>query len=360
MVVAIVAAPVHPAHLLQARGLYGVRPELPAVPGEEGAGTVVTVGQGVTDLAAGQLVATVPRASGGVWAEQITRRREEVVPLPAGIDPLQAAMIGTNPITAIAMLDDIVALQPDEWVIQNAANSAVGHWVIAAARRRRLTVVNVVRREAAVATVKAAGGEHVIVEDDDFRKQVKAESDGAPIRLGLDVVGGQSSHRILSSVADGGTVVAYGGISGQPMQVAPPHVIFRSLTVRGFWLVPWMQAASPERIADVYAEAIEHLDAGGRVPIGATFPFDSQFGAAVARVAAGEPGKTLLTFPGIRTGRGRDASRPIRPLRRSRAAPRGRRRRPKPAPGVLLVQMTMAAVSPRDTRSARRRSTGGV
>src|SRR5204862_5603840 len=80
VLVAIVAAPVHPAHLLQARGYYGLRPELPAVPGEEGVGTVVAVGAGVTDLPAGQLVAIVPGTTGGLWAEQVTRRRADVVP----------------------------------------------------------------------------------------------------------------------------------------------------------------------------------------------------------------------------------------------------------------------------------------
>ena len=127
-------------------------------------------------------------------------------------------MLSTNPITAIGMLDDVVPLQPGDWVIQNGANSAVGHWVVAAARRRGLNLVNVVRRQEALATVKAAGGEHVIVENGDFGRQVRAATDGAPIRLGLDVVGGQSSHRLLSSVADGAVLVAYGGISGQPMQ----------------------------------------------------------------------------------------------------------------------------------------------
>jgi hypothetical protein len=82
------------------------------------------------------------------------------------------------------------------------------------------------------------------------------------------------------------------------MQVAPPHVIFRCLTVRGFWLVSWMNAASPDRLAAVHAETIEHLTEGVRVPIGATFPLE-EFDAAVARVASGEPGKTLLTVAGV-------------------------------------------------------------
>ena len=77
------------------------------MPGEEGVGTVVAVGAGVTDLPAGQLVAIVPGTTGGLWAEHLTRRRADVVPLPAGVDPLQAAMLSTNPITAIGMLDDV-------------------------------------------------------------------------------------------------------------------------------------------------------------------------------------------------------------------------------------------------------------
>jgi mitochondrial enoyl-[acyl-carrier protein] reductase / trans-2-enoyl-CoA reductase len=294
VLVDLIAAPVHPAHVLQARGFYGVRPELPAVIGEEGVGTVAAVGRGVDDLTPGDVVAIVP-LEGGLWAEQVLRSRDAVVPLPADTDPLQAAMIGTNPITAIAMLDDIVALEPGDWIIQNGANSAVGHWVIAAARRRGLHCVNVVRREDAVATVTAAGGDHVLVDGADLRKRVPSETGGALVRLGLDVVGGDASHRLVGSVADGGVVVAYGGISGEPMQIAPPHVIFRNVTVRGFWLVTWLRSASAERVAAVYAEAVELLEAGVRVPIGATYSID-EYRQAVARVAAGEPGKTLLTF----------------------------------------------------------------
>ena len=116
-----------------------------------------------------------------------------LVALPAGADPLQLSMLTVNPATAALLLSEFVALQPGDWVVQNAANSAVGGYLVQLARARGLRTVNVVRRDGAVAAVQAAGGDVVLVDGDDLHRRVKAaiEAAGGNLpRLAIDAVGG--------------------------------------------------------------------------------------------------------------------------------------------------------------------------
>ncbi len=114
---------------------------MPAVPGAECVGRVLAVGEGVTHVAPGDLVINLQREN---WAQQRRVRGDDVIPLPADIDLRQAAMVRANPPTALLMLTDFVDLKPGDWVLQNAANSAVGKLVIRIARSRGLRTVNVV------------------------------------------------------------------------------------------------------------------------------------------------------------------------------------------------------------------------
>src|SRR6202008_4407127 len=126
------------------RILYPSPPPLPAVIGNEGVGRVLAVGPGVESVKVGDRV-LAPLGS-------FTCRERMVSPtgglrsLPPEADPQQLAMLAINPPTAALLLSEYVDLKPGEWVVQNAANSAVGRWVIAFARMRGLKTVNIVRR----------------------------------------------------------------------------------------------------------------------------------------------------------------------------------------------------------------------
>jgi len=132
VVVRMAAAPINPADLNAIEGKYPVRPALPATPGMEGAGVVVELGSAVRNLTVGTQV-ILPHGL-GTWREACAVAAEKLVSVPAGIEPIQAAMLKVNPITAWRMLHDFVSLQPGDWLIQNAANSAAGRCVIQIAR----------------------------------------------------------------------------------------------------------------------------------------------------------------------------------------------------------------------------------
>src|SRR6185295_9424840 len=119
----VLAFPINPADLSMCRGTYRLRPALPAGIGAECVGRVAAVGAGVTHVRPGDRVINLQRDN---WTQRRRVKGDDVIPVPAGLDDHQAAMLRINPPTALLLLSDLVALRPGDWVVQNVANSAVG------------------------------------------------------------------------------------------------------------------------------------------------------------------------------------------------------------------------------------------
>ena len=132
--VRLLAAPINPADINYIQGVYGVKPELPATPGMEGCGEVVESQS--KSFSNGDKVIFLKR--GGLWREEIIAAAEDLIALPAEIEPLQACMLGINPLTALLMLENFRSLAKGECVIQNAANSNVGRCLIQIAKKIKL------------------------------------------------------------------------------------------------------------------------------------------------------------------------------------------------------------------------------
>ncbi|MGE0439030.1 MAG: zinc-dependent alcohol dehydrogenase family protein [Gemmatimonadales bacterium] len=293
VLLAMVAAPINPSNLLTLTGQYGALPPLPAIGGSEGVGRVEALGDGVTEFAVGQLVLIPPGT--GSWVTHLLLNARALIPLPDGADPLQLAMLAVNPPTAALLLSDFVPLAAGEWVIQNAANSGVGGYLIQLARRRGLRTVNLVRRESAVAATEALGGDVVLVDGGDLARRVSDATGGAPIRLAIDAVAGDATSRLAQCLVPGGTVVNYGALSGEPCRIPPAALIFRGITLQGFWLATWFRTASPEVQRALYGELTQLVASGVlRARVQATYPV-ARIQEAVAAAAAGErDGKVLV------------------------------------------------------------------
>lgn len=282
---------INPADLLLLEGRYGHQPPAPFVPGAEGVGRILAVGAGVKGLAPGDMA--IPLASGN-WRSHRVLKARHMIPMPAGVDPDQAAMLTANPATALVMLEDLVALSPGDWVALNAANSALGQNVLRLAAPMGLRVAAIVRREGAAAVPRALGAAAVLV--DDGSGTAHSMPEGAGAKLGLDAIGGASTERLGSLMADGGKVVTYGLLSGEAPRLTAHDLVFRGLTLRGFWLADWFAKASPARTQALFARLTDHLAdglIGARVE--AHFPLQRVADAVAAAARDAREGKILLS-----------------------------------------------------------------
>lgn len=295
VLIQVLAAPINPSDVLTLTGQYGMLPPLPAVGGNEGVGKVIAHGPGVTAPPIGQTV-LLPVGT-GTWVTHMLAEAKKLMPLPNEADPLQLAMMTVNPPTALLMLTEFVTLQPGEWVIQNAANSGVGEYLVQLAKIRGWKTVNIVRRESAIAAVKAAGGDVVLVDGPGLAKRVAEATGNAAIRLAIDAVGGEATNRLSSCVAEGGTLVNYGMMSGEDAVVSPRSFVFKDVTLRGFWLALWFRKAEPARQMAVFGE-IGKLIATGKLKTRVHATYDvSEIKQAVAAAAAGERDGKILVVP---------------------------------------------------------------
>lgn len=288
------ASPINPSDVLTLTGLYGILPPLPAIGGNEGVGKIVETGSAVKGFEPGQSV-LLPIGI-GTWCTHIVAPAKKLIPLPPGADPQQLAMLSINPPTASLMLSEFVDLQPGDWVIQNAANSAVGNYLIQLAKIKGLKTINVVRRESLIEPLMAKGADLVLVDGDDLVKRVRKATDKAEVKLAIDAVGGTASNRLADCLAKEGTLVNYGMMSGENAQVSSANLIFKDVRVKGFWLALWFQSASKEAQQTLYGE-LAGLIATGKLsaPIDKTFKVED-IKDAVAYAAQGERnGKVIVT-----------------------------------------------------------------
>ncbi len=294
VLVRVQVRPINPSDLFVIRGLYGVLPRLPAVPGFEGAGVIVGVGEGVTDRTIGQLV--IPMGAAGLWQEYVVIPAASAIPVPEPIGDRQAATALVNPATAWLMLTETLCIEPGEWVLQNAASSVVGRHVIQLARHLNFRTINVVRRREVIDELRALGADEVICEqDENVVARVHALTGGKGVRYALDSVGGSSGARLAASLAAGSTMLVYGAIAGEALTIHPGMILFRSATIRGWWLSHWFQTATPAQVQNLFATLFRLIGDGTL-----STPIVAEYDLADVREAVREaerktrPGKVLL------------------------------------------------------------------
>jgi len=289
----VIACPINPADVLMLEGRYGASPpKLPLTPGAEGLGRIARAGAGVKHVKPGDLV-LVPGP--GTWRERMTAPAKALWALRSKADPHQLAMLRVNPATAYLMLHDYVPPQAASWVIQNAANSGVGHCLVRLAKQAGVKTLNVVRRESLAAPLKAYGADVVLVDGPDLDARARAATGGAPLLLAIDAVGGSATQRLARCVDEKGVVVNYGLLSGEPCMIDGRDTVFRDVSLRGFWLRRWFSETQPAEIGKLYAKLAGLIEDGTlEVDIEQVYPL-AQIKNAVAHAAReGRAGKILL------------------------------------------------------------------
>lgn len=286
-------APVHPSDLNRIEGTYGVLRPLPDIGGGEGLGIVEELGEEVSSIKKGQWV-QIPRSAGS-WREMWVGPASTLMILPEGLSETEAAMLTINPPSAWLMLTRFVDLQAGDWIIQNAANSAVGRLVIQLTRARGIHSINLVRRSELKTELEKLGADVVLTEDVILSKSVSEITGGKPVRLALNAVGGECAVNISKALVYGGTMVTYGAMSRRPFRVGGGALIFKDLRLRGFWASKILESMSPEEIQTMYGDLTTWIRQGKlKTAVDRIYPL-SDFKNAIARAIEGKRfGKILF------------------------------------------------------------------
>jgi len=237
------AAPVNQSDLLFLQGLYGVRKPLPAVPGWEGAGTVVASGGGLmARTMLGRRVACGGQTDAdGTWAEYYVTSAKQCSPLLNQVDFEQGATSLINPLTALGMLEAI-RLGHHRAAIQNAAVSQVGLMMVRLCRKAGIPLVNIVRREAQAEVLRAEGERHVLDSSSaGFAEALSPLARELGATIAFDAVAGEMTGLLLGAMPEDSKVVVYGALSAEASRdLDPIQVIFRRKRVEGFYLGDWL------------------------------------------------------------------------------------------------------------------------
>src|SRR6266550_6088694 len=252
VLISMEAAPMNPSDFLFVRGMYGIRPAFPSSVGAEGVGRVAKIGSKVDVALRGKRVLILPTYEQGTWADEVVVAVRNIVPMSDEADPLQLSMIGINPATAYLLLNRYVSLMPGDWIGQTAANSAMGQYVIKLAKLAGVKTLNVVRRKEAAKQVRQFGGDRVVHQGDDLQKDIERALDGKKLSLVLDTVGGAPVGELAKALKTGGSVVVYALQSGQFPAVSPKDLIYRDLSLHGFWLINWLRNAPRAEVQEIY------------------------------------------------------------------------------------------------------------
>lgn len=289
----MVARPINPSDLLQVQGVYGRKPPLPATAGLEGLGIIEALGEGVSGWRVGERV--LPMGAQGTWADAILTPASNLVPVPDSLPEDQACQAVVNPLTAWLMAEQL-KLGEGQWLVQSAAASAVGKCLIQLAKARGFKTLCLVRRPDAVEELRATGADAVLcTEDADWLKAAEAALPKGMADAAVDAVGGSLGGDMVKLLKPGGTMLVYGALSMEPLQLPGGQLIFRTATVRGFWLTDWKKrAAQGEREAAMSA-LLAAMDAGTiQVPVEASYPLDRWRDAVAHAQKRGRAGKVLL------------------------------------------------------------------
>lgn len=171
----MLAAPINPADINTIQGVYPIKPPLPSVPGNEGVGEVLEVGEGVKNLKVGDKVLPKER-SWGTWRSHAIGNASQFLKIHSDVNLVAAATMSVNPCTAYRMLKDFVELEEKDVVIQNGANSACGQSVIQFCKIWGYITVNVVRNRTEIESLKnqlkSLGADYVLTEEEVATTQI--------------------------------------------------------------------------------------------------------------------------------------------------------------------------------------------
>lgn len=219
VVIRVGAAGVNFIDTYKRSGVYQV--PFPFTPGSEAAGTVTSVGAGVTDLAVGDRVATAEGFD--CYAEYAVLPAEAALPIPDGLDDRTAAALPLQGMTAHYLMNSTFKVESGQTVLLHAGAGGVGLLLIQLLKARGAQVITTVSTDEKEQLAADAGADHVL-RYDGFAAKVRDITGGAGAHVVFDGVGKDTFDGSLESLRIRGTLVLFGGASGPVPPVDPQRL----------------------------------------------------------------------------------------------------------------------------------------
>ena len=258
--------------LLMTQGGYQFKPELPFVPGLEGAGEVIEVGAGVEELKPGDAI--MLHSKTGCLAQEMVLPASSARRMPQGLDFAQAAGFQAGAITAYVSLVRRANLQAGETLLVHGASGGVGMAAVQLGRHLGATVIATGSYESKLEVVRANGAHHTLELRHGFREQVKALTGGHGADVIFDPVGGDVFDESLRCIAWGGRLLVIGFVSGRIPTVPANIVLIKGISVLGVRAGEYGRRDPPKGAENI--RAIDRLAGEGvfRPHIGARLRLD--------------------------------------------------------------------------------------
>lgn len=233
VVVAVRAAALNRADLIQRRGFYPAPADVPAdIPGMDFAGDVAAIGAGVTEWKAADRVFGL--IGGGAYAEALVTSERALAPIPEALSYVEAAACPEAFITAFDALVTQAELQLGESVLISAVGSGVGTAATQLAHALGARVIGTARTPDKLARARALGmDEGVVVTDGRFADAVKTATAGRGADVVLELVGGDYVAEDLACLSPKGRIVLVGLLAGATVSLDLRLLLNRRALVRG-------------------------------------------------------------------------------------------------------------------------------
>ena len=268
MLLKFLAAPINPSDYNQIDGKYPIKPELPAVGGNEGSAVVLEVGQDVKSVSPGDTV--LPGYAGfGTWRSHCVTEEGSVKKIPDNLSVPASAMLAVNPCTAYRMIEDFQKPPRGGWIIQNGANSGVGRAVIQLCKAQGIRTVNIIRdREGAdeVSRDLSSLGADAVFNSSQRSEMERFCKENTP-HLAFNMVGGRDTIQLLKCLGERSSLVTYGAMSNSPMSVPFGLQVFKDITLHCYWMTRWNKKYARSHLEDeMFGKLAEYLQSGELTP----------------------------------------------------------------------------------------------
>ncbi|WP_426206313.1 NAD(P)H-quinone oxidoreductase [Pseudomonas sp. TWP3-1] len=256
------AAGINRPDALQRAGKYPMKPGMNPIPGLEVAGEVVALGTGVTAFVVGDRVCAL--TNGGGYAEYCAVPAGQALPIPEGLDWVQAAAIPETFFTVWANLFGLGGASKGQHALIHGGTSGIGTTALMLCREFGIQAFATAGSADKCAAIRELGGEAINYREQDFASVIAEKTDGQGVNAILDIMGGSYLNSNVSALAMDGRLVMLGFLGGAKANDVDLLAIMAKRAVITGSLLRARSAAEKAAIADQLREHVWPALAGGR------------------------------------------------------------------------------------------------